>query len=116
MANGTYGQTQIHNPLSQTSPNNTTEVIKDENQVEPAQEETEGLLQELEEGEEVEKINIDDTNPDISEKINIVEEGTMSIDDEIFILEQDPNVQRYIELMKLQAEQNAINQNSTLGV
>ena len=116
MANGTYGQTQIHNPLSQTSPNNTTEVIKDENQVEPAQEVTEGLLQELEEGEEVEKINIDDTNPDISEKINIVEEETMSIDDEIFMLEQDPNVQRYIELMKLQAEQNAINQNSTLGV
>ncbi|MDE5630407.1 MAG: hypothetical protein K2I70_02290, partial [Bacilli bacterium] len=75
---------------------------------------TEELLEELE---NPEVVNIG-SEEGIKEDINIGEEipEGLSIDDEIFALEQDPNVQRYIELMKLQAERNSTIQPPGMGI
>ncbi|MDE6292643.1 MAG: hypothetical protein K2L98_03060, partial [Bacilli bacterium] len=82
----------------------------------PGVEKAEELLEELNIADQVEAITIDGA-PGINSDINVVEtETTMSIDDEIFMLEQDPNVQRYIELIKLQAERNAIGQNPEMNI
>jgi len=74
------------------------------------------LMQELDQEEMIEKVNIKAGEENLREDINIVEkvQSEMSIDDEIYLLEQDPNVQRYIELMKLQTEQKAMNQDNNM--
>ncbi len=74
------------------------------------------LMQELDQEEMIEKVNIKAGEENLREDIHIVErvQSEMSIDDEIYLLEQDPNVQRYIELMKLQAEQKAMNQDNNM--
>lgn len=79
-------------------------------------ENAEELLEELNASDQVETINIDG-NPGMNSDINVVEtEPQMSIDEELFMLEQDPNVQRYIELMKLQADRNAMNQGPEMNI
>lgn len=74
------------------------------------------LMQELDQEEMIEKVDIKAGEENLREDINIVEkvQSEMSIDDEIYLLEQDPNVQRYIELMKLQTEQKAMNQDNNM--
>lgn len=80
---------------------------------------TDDLLNELDAEEQFEKIDIEAAQQEIKNDVNIVEEEIdydKSIADEIFALEQDPNVQRYIELMKLQAERQSLNQESKMGI
>ena len=117
---GAEPNAEVHEAMTPTSANNSSEIIQ-----EPAQAkvETNELLEELEGGEQlgeqVEKIHIGEQNIGEQVDIRIVEDTSMSIEsieDEIFLLEQDPNVQRYIELMKLQEEQNAMNQDPAMYI
>lgn len=64
-------------------------------------ENTQSLLNELEQGQE----SFDQVlYPVIDQEESIITDSDISLDDEIFKLEQDPIVQKYIELKKLQAE------------
>ncbi|MDE5759143.1 MAG: hypothetical protein K2H85_11105, partial [Allobaculum sp.] len=101
------GEEKKEETQEQPSTSNQTEIIQE---AVPVQEGTNKLLEELAAEEQVEKINIEETNNIGYGDIQVVEDTALSIEDELFVLEQDPNVQRYIELMKLQEEQNAMNQ------